>query len=304
MSVKESLEKTKSKIESMPDSETKRTLLKRANNHLEKYEGLDKVTSLQEIEKDVRYKPLAEPIPTGLAGLDSLLGYEGKQGGFYKKNHYVLSAPPKAGKTAMMLELVNRMQAQNPMLIPLEQPAVELVETMVERDIAVPKAFAPYTNKIPDLHWVEERVTEAVIKHGSEIVFIDHLSYLAEESRREEHLKIRKLMQGLKIIASELDIIIVTLVHINKHDPLEIPTVQALQGSSSIHQEASGIIMMWREHYKDGKEIKSSNNVLMQVLANRRTGNTGSIRLSFKNFRYTEDETITFNYEGDDDFDY
>lgn len=301
MSVESKLKDIKQKLEASGDFTGKQEMLARANEHLIKYDGKDIVTSLSEIEKFVRSQPLPKPIPSGIAGLDKILGYEGKEsGGFYRKNHYVIAAPPKSGKTSMMLELVDRMKLNNPMLIPLEQPAIELVETMVERDIPVPRAFAPYTNKIPDLHWIEERVTEAVIKYNSEVVFIDHLSYLEVDDNNynhNEHLKIRKLMQGLKWIAAELDIVIITLVHINKHDPLEIPTVQSLQGSSSIHQEASGIIMLWREHYKANKQVLNSNKTLMMVQANRRTGNGGSISLKMENWRFIEDDTIVFEHE-------
>jgi len=87
------------------------------------------------------------------------------------------------------------------------------------------------------------------------------------------------------------------LVHINKHDPLEIPTTQALQGSSSIFQEASGIIMLWREHYKHNKQVMTSNKALLMVQANRRTGNTGSIKLRMNDFRFFEDDKIVFDYE-------
>jgi len=301
MSVESKLNDLRTKIEGMADSETKREMLARTNKHLVKYDGKDVVVSLSEIEKEVRNKPLPVPIPSGITGLDELLGYEGKKaGGFYRKNHYILSAPPKSGKTAMMMELVTRMPHNEPMIIPLEQPAIELVETMVERGMKVPKAFAPYTNKIPDLKWVEDRITEAVIKYNSDIVFIDHLAYLEADEKNynhNEHLKIRKLMHGLKWIAAELDIVIVTLVHINKHNPVEIPTTQALQGSSSIFQEASGIIMLWRETYMDSKEAKTTNKTLCMVQANRRTGQTGSIRLKMDNFRFIEDKDITFHHE-------
>ena len=70
MSVESKLNDLRTKIEGMADSETKREMLSRTNEHLVKYDGKDVVVSFSEIEKEVRNKPLPIPIPSGITGLD------------------------------------------------------------------------------------------------------------------------------------------------------------------------------------------------------------------------------------------
>ena len=78
------------------------------------------------------------------------------------------------------------------------------------------------------------------------------------------------------------------------------PTLEDIRGSSAIAQEADTVILVWRETKKDGKETIITNNTNIGVLANRRHGTTGNIKMVYENDTYVEKEWINFgDYEND-----
>lgn len=292
MTVHDELKKIETKVETMPESETKRKLLARVNERLAKYDGKDQVVTSEQIVAQLKEKPLPDPIPTNHAGLDAILK------GFYPKQHIIFSAPPKSGKTSFILDLIDKMKSSNPTFIAMEQPAEELVSMMLERGLEVPHFITPRYNENETMDWITQRVTEAVIKYDTKVVFLDHFGYIKPSGNFYTlQLQIKDTLHRIKKLAVELDVAIVSIVHIRKKEPTEIPTVDDILDSAGFHQEADTIVMLWREAFKDGKETKWSNKVLCSVQANRRNGNTGSFRMKYENYRFIEDNNITFNYE-------
>ena len=292
MSVKESLEKTKSKIETMTDSETKRILLARANEHLAKYDGSDQIVSSHEIWEEIKDLPIQEPMKTGHDKLDDILK------GFYPKQCIYLGAPPASGKTSFTLDLVEKMKEYNPLFLSFEQSVEELLSTLNERGQEIPHFHTPRRKRMETISWISDRITESVLKHDTKVVFIDHFGYIKNEGKFwSETKQITATLMELEQIADELDIAIVTIVHINKSDPVEIPTKKDLQGSAGFDQQADSIIMLWREAFLDKKEVKWSNKVLVSVQKNRKHGTQANFRMKYEDYKFIQDDSITFNYE-------
>lgn len=292
MSVKEHLEFLKKESEKIKEDKTRLMYQNRADELLVQYNGEDRVVKSTEILESLKDKPLPKPVPTNHASLDKIIK------GFYPGQHIIFSAPPKSGKTSFILDLVDKMKASNPLLIPLEQSAEELISMMMERELDIPLFVAPRTNKRPTIDWITKRITESVVKYNSKVVFIDHFGYIKNESGiSQQHLEITDTMQELRSIAKQLNISIVSIVHVRKVNPTEPPTVEDLYGSAGYLQEADTIVMLWREAYKQGRETKWSNKVLLSVQANRRNGGTGSFRMKYENYRFIEDPNIEFEYE-------
>jgi hypothetical protein len=200
--------------------------------------------------------------------------------------------------TSLVLELIEKMKAVNPLLLPLEQSAEELISIMQERKLKIPLFVTPRSNKRPTMDWIRKRIIESVVKYDTKVVFLDHFGYLKNENKiNQHHMEIVDTMQELRSIAKQLSISIVSIVHVRKTNPTEPPTVEDLYGGAGYLQEADTVIMLWREAYKEGKETKWTNKVLLSVQANRRTGNTGNIRLRYVDYRFIEDATIKFEYE-------
>lgn len=256
------------------------------------YQGSDKIVTSFDIKEQLKDRPLPSPIPTGHPKLDSIIG------GFYPGQHIIFSAPPKSGKSSFILDLISRMKSSEPLLIPLEQNAEELVTIMNERLIDIPYFVVPKTNERATIEWLSHRITEARLKYNTKVVFIDHFGYVdPPDKSKAEHLQIIDKMQSLRSIAKQLNITIVSVAHVRKTDPTEPPTVEDLYGGAGYLQEADTIVMMWREAYKDGRETKWTNKVLVSVQANRRKGDTGSFRMKYVDYQFIQDDNIYFEYE-------
>jgi len=262
----------------------------------EHYSGPDEVISSLEMERRIRREGAPEYIKTGIEGLDKIIH------GFRKKQLIIISAPPKAGKTSFCLHLTNLLKDHNPLWIPLEQDIEEIVSVNVERGREVPLFYAPEQNKYPALtDWIENKIVESIAKYDTKIVFIDHLSFVrpSNTTEKERYVQVGRAVEALREIGKKIGIPIVLVAHIRKSDPTEIPTVEDLYESGMIHQLADTVIMLWREAYKENKELHYSNNVLLSVQANRRHGTTGNVRFRYENFNYVEDEMIVFKHENE-----
>lgn len=299
MSVEQHLEFLRRESEKIKDDKSRMMVRDRTDELLLQYSGDDRVVSSFDIAAELIDKPLPKPIPTGHQKLDDILQ------GFYPGQHIIFSAPPKSGKTSFILDLIQRMKPCNPALMPLEQSAEELISMLQERKMDIPLFYAPRSNQRPTIEWITQRITEAVVKYDSRVVFIDHFGYVkANDGQMAQHLAITDTMQELRSIAKQLNISIVSIVHVRKVNPTEPPTVEDLYGSAGYLQEADTIVMMWREAYKDKKEIKWSNKVLVSVQANRRNGGTGNFRMKYEDYKFIQDDNITFEYEDEsDDYD-
>jgi len=102
-------------------------------------------------------------------------------------------------------------------------------------------------------------------------------------------------MQELKSIAKQTKTAIVVIVHTTKGDETEPPTTKDLFGSAGYHQEADIVLSLWREAYKEKKIIHKTKNVLLQVLANRKKGDNGSVKFEFDNGKFVRKEWLLRN---------
>ena len=292
MSVESKLREEKKIIEKLPESETKREMLLRVNHHLLKYDGSDQIVSSHEIWEEIKDLPIQEPMKTGHDKLDDILK------GFYPKQCIYLGAPAGSGKTSFTLDMIEKMKQYNPLFLSFEQTVEELLFTLKERCQEIPTFVAPRRKRMETISWISDRITEAVLKHDSKVVFIDHFGYIKNEGKFwSETKQITATLMELEQIADELDIAIVTIVHINKNDPTEIPTKKDLQGSAGFDQQADSIIMLWREAYFEKREVLWSNKVLVSVQKNRKHGKQANFRMKYEDYKFIQDDSITFHYE-------
>src|SRR3990167_4127651 len=137
------------------------------------YEGEYQLYTSEQIVKDLQEKPKPEGLKTGIQPLDELTG------GFRKKQLVSMFAHTKHGKTEMAMWLMSLFPQMNPVLIPLEQDAEELLSQKLERGYKIPHFLAPkHSDTFVLTEWVEERVVEGIAKYNSSMVVIDHLGYI------------------------------------------------------------------------------------------------------------------------------
>lgn len=257
--------------------------LARLEEAMRVYSGEDMLVSSLDILRRIQTEPEEERFETGITGLDEILK------GFRKNQLIVLAAPTKSGKTSFCVELTIRLENLNPVWIPFEESAEELVRKFHDRNEQPPLFYTPQNITGNTTGWIEKRVVEGKVKYGAKIFFIDHLHFIVPFSSDRLDTRIGQAMRELKQIAKKHEVMIVLVAHLKKTNMVVSPTLEDLRDSSFIAQEADTVMMLWRKTYRDDDgDMIISNETLLSVQANRRTGNTGNVKLIFKDGRFLE----------------
>ncbi len=257
--------------------------LARLEEAMRVYSGEDMLVSSLDILRRIQTEPEEERFETGITGLDEILK------GFRKNQLIVLAAPTKSGKTSFCVELTIRLENLNPVWIPFEESAEELVRKFHDRNEQPPLFYTPQNITGNTTGWIEKRVVEGKVKYGAKIFFIDHLHFIVPFSSDRLDTRIGQAMRELKQIAKKHEVMIVLVAHLKKTNMVVSPTLEDLRDSSFIAQEADTVMMLWRKTYRDDDgDMIISNETLLSVQANRRTGSTGNVKLIFKDGRFLE----------------
>jgi len=269
-------------LRKMTDDEAREEQLRRWKIIYGTYSGEDEIVSSHQIAEDLRTRKPIEKILTGIKEFDDILG------GFTKKQLIVIAAPTKSGKTSFCIELTIRLKDQNPLWLPFEEPAEELIQKFLDRNEVPPLFYTP--RKIPSslMNWVENKIIEAKVKFNSNIVFIDHLHFIVPFMAERQDLQIGQTMRELKSIAKKLDVTIFIISHLKKTKMIVQPDLEDLRDSSFTAQEADTVIMLWRKSVRDQGELIITNEVNVSIQANRRTGKTGNVKMIYTNGRFLE----------------
>lgn len=279
------LNSLETEVESIEDQQKKLEAQVRLEEALAQYQGEDKLISSLEILERIKTQPEEEKFMTGIAGLDLILK------GFRKNQLIVLAAPTKSGKTQMCVELTIRMPDTNPVWIPFEESAEELVRKFHDRGEQPPLFYTPQTILGNTTEWIEKRIIEGKVKYGSKLFFIDHLHFIVPFTSDRLDTRIGQVMRALKTIAKKNGVIIVLVAHLKKTNMTVSPNLEDLRDSSFIAQEADTVMMMWRKTKRnDDGDMEITNDTLLSVQANRREGSTGNIKLTYKDGRYLEQD--------------
>lgn len=292
----------------MNPEELIKAILAEQNKAKEETHNLDGLIRLQRVAKDydgeyrlvwskdvlekIKTRPQKTLFKTGVTLFDDLIG------GFKEQQLITISASTKHGKTAFGLFLMEKLEALNPVMIPLEQSNEEIIEQRHDNKYSIPNFLSPenISSKV-NVDWIEKRIIEGIAKYNTKFVLIDHLGYIddfgVDDKFRRENLayRIGQVMKSLKNVAKRWNVVITLLVHISQKNESNPPTLEDIKNSSDIAQESDMVIMLWRKNTQEGKVRIYQNETLISVMANRRTGKNGNIGLKFN--------TVTGQYEED-----
>lgn len=268
--------------------------LARLQETMEAYDGEYKLHKSADIAAELKDKPKPTGFKTGLVSLDALTG------GFRQKQVITMFAHTKHGKTECAMWLMGLFPELNPVLIPLEQGAEELISQRMERNYSVPHFLAPLRHDTFVLtEWIEERIVEGIAKYNSKMAVIDHLGYVDNNGMdgkwKRENLAYRlgQVMKELKHLADKWDVLLLLLVHISEGDEGKPPQLQDIGNSSDIKKESDTVIAIWRKNTLKKKVRVYENKTMLSVLANRRFGKNGNVGLLFDDTTgiYSEDNS-------------
>jgi replicative DNA helicase len=246
------------------------------------YDGEYRLIWSDEVLENIKNKPQATVFPTNIPELDELIT------GFREQQLITVSAHSKHGKTTFGTYLLHALEAQNPLLIGLEQSNEEIIEQRHENGQVVPKFLSPLT--LPprtDVDWIEQRIIEGIAKYNTKVVVIDHLGYIDNNGPNGQHrrenlaYRVGEVMRALKNIAKRWRVVIVLMVHISQGDEGKPPTLEDIKNSSDILQESDMVMMLWRKNHKVKKIRVYEDKTMVSVLANRRTGRNGNVGMKF-----------------------
>ena len=244
-----------------------------------RYQGDYRLIWSEEIQEELKKRPQTAMHTTGIEDIDSLLG------GLREQMLIGIGAHSGHGKTAMGLYFLKLFQKLNPVLIPLEQSAEELITQRDMNGQFVPRFLSPYRHSSrvrPE--WLEERIVEGIAKYNSRFFLIDHLGYMDADKRFDrdpEPLRIERKLQDIKNLAKKWNVVIVILIQITQLDESEPPSLLHLKGSSSIRQECDKVILLWRKNSVHRKIRTYQNETLFSLQKNRWSGKNGNLGLRF-----------------------
>jgi len=243
----------------------------------EKYQGEYQLEWSYEIRERLKNQSEETKFFTEIDKLDYATG------GFRPQQLIVLAAHTKHGKTSCGLFLIDKLSQLNPVFIPLEQSAEEIIKQRDENGYSIPNFLSPY-RLAPQVtvDWIEYRVIEGVAKYNTKLVMIDNLDWIDKGDGKENlAYRIGEVMRGLKAIAQRWNVVIILQSHIHQADEENLPILKDIKNSSDIAQNSDLVLMLWRENYTLKKEKKYTNKAVLSIQANRRTGKNENIKFEF-----------------------
>ena len=260
-------------------------------------------------------------IPTGLAGLDTLLG------GFQPSDLVILAARPSMGKTSLALNVAGHVALKKGLpvgIFSLEMSKQQLLMRFLcaESLVDAHKVRTGYINKDDFRQLVDSlgAVTQAPLfiddsssltimemrakarrlkaEHGLSLLIVDYLQLMSGYGRVENRVQeISGISRGLKALAKELEIPVVALSQLSRAPEQRQgdhrPQLSDLRESGSIEQDADVVLFIYREEVYKQDEDNSGKADL--IISKQRNGPIGNVKLAFLK-QYTKFENLLEGY--------
>ena len=265
---------------------------------------------------------------SGFISLDNLIG------GFKKGHLSVIAASTSMGKTAFAINIAQNVLKRNvPVaMISLEMDATEVVDRMVisESQVHAWKYSQGQTNQkeenriskaLDNMHEYplmisDERglnvaqIRARLRKFRSQLdelglVVIDYLQMiqLPDDQIQNTSRAIGEIVLQLRNLASELNVPIILISQISRSFTSRSdkrPVLSDLRDSGNIEEVADGVIFLYREAHtsaaaREKAIAEGTEDETDIIVAKQRTGQTGSIKLSFdeEHIRFVDPENVS-----------
>lgn len=266
------------------DSELERgEQMSRLQEMYKNYRGSDRIVSSKELEEMMKEDDKVPTFGSGMKKLDEITG------NFSYEQLVVITAQEKTGKTAFVLQLAEAMPDQHPCCFLFEQSPKELIRQMKAREQTIPYFLTPALNVENRWAWIQERALEAMVKRGSKVFFIDNVDWVGIDRQYDERTDERytRMLQDMKNFCKQWGVVIFLVAHVTKMSFEEIPQPDKIKNTSAFKQIADTVLVLWRKTTAEKvegtktKAARRTNETLLWVAENRRTGKTGYVQLFF-----------------------
>lgn len=268
--------------------------------------------ALDTLQDRVEGRERKDGLKTGFDELDRMTA------GLKPGEVFIVAARPSMGKTSFMMNLVEHVaidQEKPTLVFSCEMTKDQVVErTMYSRarinarginipnkgemmklnractDLAASPLFIDDTPGIT-INYLRAKARRKMRESGLALIAIDYLQLMKSNSKQAQGSREREVAEisaGIKGIAKELCIPIVLLAQVNRDADkrtgkgMGIPRMSDLRESGSIEQDADYIGLLHRpEVYAEESERESLAGQASLILAKNRSGETGTIPLTF-----------------------
>lgn len=132
-----------------------------------------------------------------------------------------------------------------------------------------------------DLVFLKERIRREKAIHGLRLVVVDYLGLLdlGQPGKVPRWERVSEASRALKVLALELQIVVLLAVQLNREADGGAPTLGALRDSGALEQDADRVLLLHRTEEKKTEDKQYSR--IFVDLAKNRHGRTGRIELMF-----------------------
>jgi replicative DNA helicase len=278
-----------------------------------------------------------KPIITGLKNLD-------KRVKMFKGEFVVIASRPMMGKTSFIAQLCNNQVKLNLGIgvYSLEQSKEDFYIKMLSQNTSIPisnlikndldeeqminlcSSFENLNNsflfdkKNYTLKALISKIKKDFIFNKFDVIYIDYLQLIKSASSLEyRYLELNQISRELKILAKELDILIITTSELNRNVENRIdkrPLLYDLRDSGTIEEDADKVIFLYRgDIYREREDVEKANEAKSKgedyksrfiirpvepielIIAKQNNGAVGTVNInflkSFARFCEKEDET-------------
>jgi len=256
-------------------------------------------------------------ISTGFKSLDRMCS------GFHESELIIIAARPSMGKSSFAINLASNMALKAD--IPVAVFSLEMSKEQLTNRILCSEAHVDLqkvkTGSISDDEWsklvntagklsnsklifddepgLNSRVLRAKARRlkrefGIKVILIDYLQLMSGISRGNDsrQQEISEISRSLKLLARELDIVVVALSQLSRaveQREDKRPRLSDLRESGAIEQDADMVMFLYRDaYYKRKKENDEGSLILNEeheselIIGKQRNGPVGTLKLMFK----------------------
>ena len=255
-------------------------------------------------------------IPTDFYDLDNMLN------GLQRSDLIILAARPAMGKTAFALNIAQNvaLRAKVPVAIfSLEMSKQQLVQRLLCSEAEV-DSHRLKTGEMQAKDWEKLAVAMdnlssasiyiddtagctitdirakcrrlAMAEKNLGLIVIDYLQLIEGTGREDRMQQISSISRGLKILAKELNVPIISLSQLSRaveSRPDKRPMLSDLRESGSIEQDADIVMFIYRDEYyrnandeEDDAEKAKNKGEAEIIIAKHRNGSVGTVKLLFQ----------------------
>ena len=249
---------------------------------------------------------------TGLSAIDDFIDW------FEAGSSYILAARPGMGKTALAVEIIDRLaiKGNEILFFSMEMSHIEISRRMAIKRTGISAKKIKYaqltmeesslfnleTEKVLQLpiyiidrtdqtiQKIYNKTKQMIKKHNIKMVVLDHLGFLRSGEKTENRLnEVKLISRTLKQIAKDFKIPVLTLCQLNRNNESKgdkRPQLSDLRESGDIEQDADCVMMLYREGYYNPDH--ADKNIMEILFRKQRNGPTGIGKVLF----YPETMTI------------